>query len=167
MAVIDEHRNIRAMMDTIMWTEGTNIGSSNDGYDRLVNGRDKPGGVLMPKVFTDFSDHPNKKVWVNTLIQYSTAAGRYQILYRYWPFYKRKLALPDFSPLSQDRYVVQQFRERRAYDLLVAGKIRQAVYAIDNIWASLPSDKDTGYGQPQKSMDAVLSAFVEFGGLVK
>jgi len=150
-----------------MWAEGTNIGSSNQGYDRLVNGRDKPGGSLVPKVFTDFSDHPNVKVWVNTLNTYSTAAGRYQILYRYWPFYKRKLVLPDFSPLSQDKYVVQQFKERQAYELLKAGKIKQAVYAIDNIWASLPSDQNTGYGQPQKSIESVLAAFVEFGGLVK
>src|SRR3546814_197678 len=117
-------QNICAMLDAIAYTEGTDNASlrptgsamqpSNPYYDSAENphyGYDViVGGSLMPAtpsasdpgiVVTDYSKHPNKLVRLNAKLS-STAAGRYQILYRFWKHYQDQLDLPDFSPLSQN-----------------------------------------------------------------
>ncbi|OTD25460.1 protein lysB [Escherichia coli] len=44
----------------------------------------------------------------------------------FWPHYRKQLALPDFSPLSQDRLAIQLIRERGALDDIRAGRIERA-----------------------------------------
>ncbi|TRP85570.1 glycoside hydrolase family 24 protein, partial [Salmonella enterica] len=95
-----------------------------------------------PEIFTDYSDHPfahgrPAKVF-NRRGEKSTASGRYQQLYLFWPHYRKQLALPDFSPLSQDRLAIQLIRERGALDDIRAGRIERAISRCRNIWASLP-----------------------------
>ncbi len=68
----------------------------------------------------------------------STASGRYQQLYLFWPHYRKQLALPDFSPLSQDRLAIQLIHERGALDDIRVGRIERAISRCRNIWASLP-----------------------------
>ncbi|MGC7995735.1 lysozyme, partial [Salmonella enterica] len=74
----------------------------------------------------------------------STAAGRYQLLARYFDAYKKQLNLPDFSPASQDAIALQQIKERGALADVDAGRFDIAVGKVRNIWASLPG---AGYGQ--------------------
>ncbi|MCI4184301.1 glycoside hydrolase family 104 protein, partial [Dickeya dianthicola] len=93
--------------------------------------------------------------------QRSTAAGRYQQLYRYWPTYKKQLRLPDFSPASQDTLAIQLIRERRALDDVLAGRIACAIVACNNIWASLPG---AGYGQREHDAVRLLSVYQQAGG---
>lgn len=157
MAVIDASRaggtNIIAALDTIAFTEGTDITrqpTRDHGYDVLV------GGAL----FSDYSKHPNVLVKLNAKLS-STAAGRYQILYRYWEHYRKSLNLPDFGPLSQDLYAINQIRERGAIKLFQAGDIEAAFAKISNIWASLPG---AGYGQHEYSFDTVKAIYVMKGG---
>ena len=148
----------KAYLDTLAWCEGTSSSkyTKNNGYDIIV------GGLDSPNRFTDYSKHPEITVHVKGKL-YSTAAGRYQLLKKYWIAYSKLLKLPDFSPASQDAIALQQIRERRALDLINSGQIEAAVKATNNIWASLPGSP---YGQPTKTMEQFIAKFKEFGGTV-
>ena len=101
MPVINTHQNIAAFLDMLAVSEGTanHPLTKNRGYDVIVTGLDG-----KPEIFTDYSDHPfahgrPAKVF-NRRGEKSTASGRYQQLYLFWPHYRKQLALPDFSPLQ-------------------------------------------------------------------
>lgn len=146
-------RNVLAFLDMLGVSEGTDDGrqeTKDDGYDVLVGG----------KLFTGYADHPNVLVKLSPTLS-STAAGRYQILYRYWPHYRALLKLPDFGPLSQDRYAVQQFKEQRAIADIQAGRFDEAVAKVRNIWASLPG---AGYGQHEQKIERLRDAYARAGG---
>ena len=146
-------RNVLAFLDMLAVSEGTDDGrqpTRDDGYDVLVGG----------KLFNSYADHPNVLVKLSPTLS-STAAGRYQILYRYWPHYKALLKLPDFGPLSQDRYAVQQLKEQRALADIQAGRFDKAVAKVRNIWASLPG---AGYGQHEQKIERLRDAYVRAGG---
>lgn len=146
--------NVCAFLDMLAWSEGTDIPSQptrNHGYDVVV------GGGL----FEDYSKHPNRLIALPRLGISSTAAGRYQLLYRYWLAYSKLLKLPDFSPISQDRIAIQQIRERRAIPLILAGDLPAAIKACSNIWASLPG---AGYGQHEHKYDTLRAAYLLSGG---
>ncbi|SFF05146.1 glycoside hydrolase family 24 protein [Paracidovorax wautersii] len=148
--------NVCAVLDMLAWSEGTDNGrqATNDrGYDVVV------GGGL----FTGYADHPRRLVDLPRLGIKSTAAGRYQLLSRYWDAYRRQLGLPDFGPLSQDLVAIQQIRERRALELIQAGRIVDAVSRIRNIWASLPG---AGYGQNEHKLPNLIAAYQRAGGVV-
>ena len=151
MARINEHPNVVAFLDMLAWSEGT-IGKGDDGYNDIVD----PAGF-----FTDYSTHPNLLVQVNAKIK-STAAGRYQLLARYYEPYRKQLGLPDFSPVSQDKIAIQQIKERKAYQLIIAGKITDAISRCSNIWASLPGNT---YGQRQHKLADLIRIYQRFGGI--
>ncbi|HBZ7826215.1 TPA: glycoside hydrolase family 104 protein, partial [Klebsiella pneumoniae] len=90
-----------------------------------------------------------------------TASGRYQQLYLFWPHYQKQLALPDFSPVSQDRLAIQLIRERGALEDLQQGRIERAISRCRNIWASLPG---AGYGQREHSLDKLVALWRKAGG---
>lgn len=145
-----------AFLDMIAWSEGTDNGrqpTKNHGYDVLV------GGAL----FSSYADHPRILVPLPRLGIKSTAAGRYQLLARYYDAYKKTLGLTDFSPLSQDLIAIQQIRERRALPLIQMGQFDEAVAAVSNIWASLPG---AGYGQHEHKLLNLQVAFENAGGVV-
>ncbi|MCE9886191.1 glycoside hydrolase family 24 protein [Obesumbacterium proteus] len=145
----------KAFLDMLAWSEGTDKPgqpTKNHGYDVIV------GGAL----FSDYSDHPRKLVTLNPKLK-STAAGRYQLLSRWWDAYRKQLGLKDFSPASQDAVALQQIKERRALELIDAGDIRQAIDRCSNIWASLPG---AGYGQFEHKADNLIAKFKEAGGTV-
>lgn len=54
------------------------------------------------QLFHDFADHPRVRVPLRSG-NYSTAAGRYQMLGSTWDYAARELGLKDFSPENQDR----------------------------------------------------------------
>lgn len=146
----------KAFLDMLAWSEGTDNGrqpTKNHGYDVIV------GGAL----FSDYSDHPRQLVDLPRLKIKSTAAGRYQLLARYWDAYRKQLGLKDFSPASQDAVALQQIKERRALELIDSGDIRQAIDRSSNIWASLPG---AGYGQFEHKADNLIAKFKEAGGTV-
>ncbi len=94
----------------------------------------------------------------------STAAGRYQLLSRWWDAYRKQLGLKDFSPKSQDAVALQQIKERGALPMIDRGDIRQAIDRCSNIWASLPG---AGYGQFEHKADSLIAKFKEAGGTVR
>lgn len=93
----------KAFLDMVAWSEGTDNGrqpTRNHGYDVIVGG----------ELFTDYSDHPRKLVTLNPKLK-STAAGRYQLLSRWWDAYRKQLGLKDFSPESR-RITPMQTKQR-------------------------------------------------------
>lgn len=144
----------RAFLDMLAWSEGTSrIKGSDNGYNVIV------GGTL----FTGYADHPRKLIDLPRLGIKSTAAGRYQLLSRYWDAYRKQLGLKDFSPASQDTVALQQIKERKALADIDAGNISAAIQKCSNIWASLPG---AGYGQHEHKLDDLIGKFKEAGGVV-
>lgn len=149
--------NLSAFLDMLAWSEGTSTSKYTkcDGYDVIV------GGIDSPHTFTDFSKHPGVLVTVNSKGLKSTAAGRYQLLKRYYDSYTKSLGLKDFSPASQDAIAVQQIKEQRALDDVIHGRIPTAIEKCSNIWASLPG---AGYGQREHNLTNLLEKYVHAGG---
>ncbi|MGM3159966.1 glycoside hydrolase family 24 protein [Dickeya undicola] len=154
--------NLIAFLDMLAFSEGTATHplTRNRGYDVIVTGIDG-----NPEIFTDYHDHPFAngrpgKIF-NKQGQRSTAAGRYQQLYRYWPAYKTQLALPDFGPDSQDTLAIQLIREQRALDDITQGRLTSAITRCNNIWASLPG---AGYGQREHNTERLVAVYQQAGG---
>jgi muramidase (phage lysozyme) len=149
-------QNLLAFLDMLAWSEGTDHPRQrtlDQGYDVIVGG----------SLFAGYADHPRKLIALPKLGIKSTAAGRYQLLSRYYDAYKRQLGLADFSPVSQDMIAIQQIRERRALPDIQAGRIAQAIAKCRNIWASLPG---AGYGQHEHKLDDLLAHYVAAGGVL-
>lgn len=149
---------LQAFLDLIAYSEGTSTSevTLNNGYDVIVT------GVNGPSIFTDYSDHPfangGSVVVRHVPLLVSTAAGRYQLLARYWSVYKTQLSLPDYSPASQDAVAIQQIKERHALPLIESGDIQGVITACSNIWASLPGND---YAQGGHAMDDLLAKYQE------
>lgn len=149
--------NRQAFLDTIAFSElGEKLlAISDNGYNVIVGSTPK-----KPILFNSYADHPRRLIKINDKLS-STAAGRYQLLARYFDPYKKLLGLKDFSPASQDAIALQQIKERRALDDIDAGRFDVAVSKVRNIWASLPG---SGYGQHEHKLDTLMAKFVEKGG---
>lgn len=145
------NERLAAFLDMLAFSEGTDDGrqtTHNRGYDVIVGG----------SLFTDYSDHPRKLVSLPRLGVSSTAAGRYQILSRYFDVYKMQLGLPDFSPASQDKIAIQLIKECKALADIDAGHIEDAIRKCRSRWASLPG---AGYGQKEHKLEKLLAVYQE------
>jgi muramidase (phage lysozyme) len=149
MARLAVSRNLGAFLDMLAHSEGT-AGKGDDGYNVIV------GGAL----FDGYADHPRILVKLRANLS-STAAGRYQLLARYFDPYKKLLGLKDFSPESQDSIAIQQIKECRALQAIEAGDFGNAVDKCKHIWASLPG---AGYGQMEHSLTTLIAAYLNAGG---
>lgn len=142
--------NLKAFLKMISVSEGT-AGLGDDGYNVVV------GGTL----FYNYGDHPRKRVWIERIKNFSTAAGRYQIMQRYFDAYKEQLHLPDFSPASQDAIAVQMIKECKATQDIEEGRIEAAIAKCKSRWASFPG---AGYGQAENKMAKLIKAYTDAGG---
>ena len=148
------HPNVAAFLDMIAFSEGTDNGrqpTKDRGYDVVVGGQ----------LFASSADHPRKLVPLPKLKINSTAAGRYQLLSKYFDAYRKQLGLADFSPAAQDKIAIQQIRERRALAAIEAGDFVKAVSLVKNIWASLPG---AGYGQHEHKLVDLAAVYQRKGG---
>lgn len=144
-------QNLKAFLDMIAHSEGT-LGRGDDGYNVLVGGR----------LFKGYADHPRELVEVSRGLK-STAAGRYQILARYYDAYKKLLHLKDFGHTSQDAIAIQMIKEQGALAEVEAGRFDEAVSRCRNIWASLPG---AGYGQHENKLADLRAAYTLAGGIL-
>lgn len=149
--------NVLRFLDLVAFSEGTStMKASDDGYNVLY------GGGL----FHGYADHPRRKLTfpINGKSVTSTAAGRYQLLERYWDAYRASLRLAGgFTPENQDRIALQQIREQKALDDIKAGRIQQAIAKCSNIWASFPGNT---YGQNPHRLDKLLAQWAKLGGVL-
>lgn len=158
---------IRAMLDTIGFTEGTGLN-----YGKVVNGtvigqnkKNMPYDTTLvagaKNVTTyDMAQHPNVKVQVNKNLV-SSAAGRYQFLSGTWNNLSQKLGLTNFHADTQDIAAVQLMKERNMIEPLLNGDLQTAINRGANEWASLPkADGNGAYaGQNAKSFEAIQNAY--------
>lgn len=151
--------SLKSFLDLISWSEGTSTSpvTQDDGYDVIVS------GVLGPARMTDYDDHPfapqygRAHVVVRQVpLLVSTAAGRYQLLYRWWTPYKKLLGLVDFDHEAQDAVAVQQIKERGALEHIADGDPGSAILACSNIWASFPGN---AYGQFAHSLEKLIAKY--------
>jgi muramidase (phage lysozyme) len=150
--------NLRAFLDMIATSElgARLLVASDNGYNVLVGST-----ADHPRLFSSYADHPRQLIDLPRLGIKSTAAGRYQLLARYFDPYKQQLGLRDFSPASQDAIAVQQIRERKALVYVEAGRFDDAVARCSAIWASLPG---ATYGQHTNDLADLRRAYTKAGG---
>lgn len=161
MARINEHPNICAFLDMIAHSEigPALLAASDDGYNVIVGSTAK-----APILFDDYSKHPARLITPPLICVPSTAAGRYQLLSKYFPVYRDQLRLPDFGPESQDRIAIQLIKECKAYNLVIVGDIENAIVQCRSRWASLPG---AGYGQHENKVEDLLNAYSAAGGSIQ
>lgn len=149
--------NLHKFLALTAYSEGTSTSAitQDDGYDIIVSGVDGPERT------SDYSQHPfaNRAAKLVKPGLYSTAAGRYQILFRFWKVYQQQLGLPDFGHDSQDAVAIQMIRERKALPLIESGHIEQAISACANIWASFPGND---YQQNAHSIEKLMQHWATF-----
>lgn len=148
--------NQKAFLDTVAISElGVGlIAVSDNGYNVLVGST-----AQHPILFNDYSTHPH----IYNAKFNSTAAGRYQLLYRYYAPYKALLHLNAFTPEEQDAIALQQIKECRAMPDIEAGHFNLAVVKCAHIWASLPG---ANYGQHENKLDDLRTAYLAAGGAI-
>lgn len=140
----------------IAYSEGTSkIPNSDDGYRVIVGST-----INHPILMSSYENHPHIFEHISKTLA-STAAGRYQLLAKYYDVYKVQLHLPNFSPESQDIIALQQIKECHALDDIDAGDILSAIHKCAHIWASLPG---AGYGQHEQKTVDLLAAYHNAGG---
>lgn len=152
--------NVLAFLDMLAVSELGNdlLAVSDDGYNVVVGSTAK-----RPALFASYSDHPRRLIYLPTLRIKSTAAGRYQILARYFDHYKKQLGLSNFGPINQDRIALQLIRECKALDDIKRGDVAAAIRKCRSRWASLPG---AGYGQNEHSLVDLVAAYSAAGGKV-
>ena len=149
-------KNMQAFLDMIAHSE---IGpimlampETDNGY-RVIVGSTPKKLILMDNYVT----HP--QLYQKSMN--SDAAGRYQFMGRYWPFYRRQLGLLDFGPESQDKWARQLIRECGATQAVEEGRFPLAVELCKSRWASFPG---AGYSQPEHSLASLQDAYTKAGG---
>ncbi len=154
-------KNVEAFLDMLALSEigPAMLAASDDGYNVIVGSTPEQPILLptLPSGLPDYSHHPDEY----EAAENSTAAGRYQILYRYAVAYQASLSLPDFSPVSQDLIAVQLIHEVGAYMGLLAGAWTQAVQRCASRWASLPG---SDYDQHERTLSQLQGWYVKAGG---
>lgn len=136
----------RAALDTIAWAEG---GIS---YNTLYGGGTFSG-----------SQHPNRAITAGGYT--STAAGRYQFLYRTWIEVKNRLGLADFTGPNQDIAALDLISQRGQLQKLLNGDFEGMLKGLGCAWAALPYST---CGQKMRPLNQTLnyynSALRVYGG---
>lgn len=136
----------RAALDTIAWAEG---GKS---YFTLYGGGSFSG-----------SQHPNRAITSGPYT--STAAGRYQFLYRTWIEIQRRLGLPDFTARSQDIAALDLINQRGQLGKLLNGDFEGMMKGLGCAWAALPYATCGQTRRPlAQTMDYYRRALAVYGG---
>lgn len=156
-----EHPNVRAFLRVIRHGES----SQDQSAYRWLFGSTPSN----PKLFDSFAAHPRVKTYEkydgqfikNGKLDYTTAAGAYQIVGSTWDECVEALGLPDFSPESQDLAAVYLIDRRHALGDLLEGRVTDSINKLGQEWASLPSAK---YGQPIVKLEEALKVYQAYGG---
>lgn len=156
-------RNVSAFLSMIAKAEGT-INGPNNGYDVLFGwpaaGRTFDANAAIndhPRLKFPFTDKTGKS-------NLSSAAGRYQInAPTYDDFVPKRGLMRGFTPAHQDAIVIGILERDGALNDVRAGRLPQAIATARRRWASLPG---AGYNQPERSLDYITAAYINFGGAV-
>ncbi len=130
-------------LEILAYAEGTRDKGRADGYNVMFGHRNVSSCV----------SHPNR-VYCDGIC--STAAGRYQFLYKTW----KSLKLPTFKPENQARGAITLIKRRKVTlrndSALSATEFKSALDKLSYEWASLPPGR---YGQPNKSVSQLWTVY--------
>lgn len=155
--------NEQAFLQAIRKAEGTD---GDRGYQTLFGYR----------YFDDYSDHPRSPAQFTDsqgVRKWTSAAGAYQIMaisplpgggstkVDTWDKISAKLGLVDFTPASQDAAALGLIDEKGALNDVRAGRFDTAIAKVRKVWASLPG---AGYGQPERDLATLRTAYLNAGG---
>jgi lysozyme len=144
--------NTRAFLSMLSAAEGTGA----HGYYTLFGGQP----------FLELDTHPGVRTWGEWTepgkMNYTTAAGRYQITLTTWRRLAAKMGLADFSPATQDAMALELLREAGAAEDVRAGRFDAALQKVSGLWASLPYSRAP---QAHRSPDFVADAYEAAGGV--
>ena len=150
---------VRAMLDVIVYAEGT-----GDDYGKIANGIVKKSPYYPELIgqknvkITNFSRHP--EISVDYGPKWTTAAGRYQFLYKTWKDVGGDNY--DFSPRSQDIIAVKLMKRRKMIEPILKGNITEAINRGAPEWASFPMENGKSYhNQPVKKIEELLKIYNE------
>jgi muramidase (phage lysozyme) len=149
--------NEQAYLDMVAACEGTNY---DDGYRALFGFTPSNGRIFD----NGYATHPNIRVPYTMLDgtqTYSTAAGRYQIIFATFRDLQQKLGTVDFTPTTQDLMALRLISDAGAGADVREGHLQAAIDATSGIWASLPASH---YAEPKRSYDFAVAAYTEAGG---
>ena len=137
-------RTERALLDTIAFAEGTRD-HGKDGYNV----------TFAYRYFDDCQVHPNQTICSGSLC--STAAGRYQFLYKTY----QGLKLPNFWPEQQERGALALIARRGVELPPGAMSATQFANALDRLsyeWSSLPPGR---YGQTRRTLQQIRDEYCQ------
>jgi muramidase (phage lysozyme) len=158
-----EDANVAAGLAMIRFAEGT---KGANGYRTMFGYRYFNDFADHPREPAQFTDKQGRRLW-------TSAAGAYQFMavspipgggstkVDTWDRLQRKLALPDFSPASQDAAAIELINEAGALNDLKAGRFGAFVTKCSRTWASLPG---AGYAQPERKLADLQTAYINAGG---
>jgi len=154
--------NLTAFLHTLARCEGTD---TPEGYRAFFgyHPRYNPSAVFIAPPWV----HPNKRTpftQTDGLPNYTTAAGRYQMLYRTATRLRAKLNIVAedwFAPSYQDVMAMELISECKAMSDVKNGNIPTALLKCAPVWASLPGSV---YKQPKRDLDFAIAAFTDSGG---
>lgn len=94
-------------------------------------------------------------------MDYSTAAGAYQIIYNTYLATSKLAGVTDFSPTSQDAMAVWLLKGCGALTHIITGNFDEAIRRASGTWASLPY---TDSKQAHITVAAAKAAYLQAGG---
>lgn len=167
---LEELQRARSDANVQAWLRLLRLGESSPDTDeayRALFGW-KPGNG---KTFEDLSTHP--RIALMSGWGWTSAAGAYQAMAvvpgkvktdtwdgcAAWCQARRHTL--TMQPDDQDLFAVWCTARRGALDLVLNGRIVEAMDACKLEWASLPGST---YGQPTKAADKLLAVYTRFGG---
>lgn len=142
--------NARDYLNMLAASEGT-ASRGDRGYNVMFRG----------DLVNDYSRHPNM---VHTYIDKngkqgkSTAAGRYQFLYKTYEEMAKKLGITDFSPESQDKVAIALMLEK-GVDFDDGADFGANLRKINNVWTSLAGSSLGAQYHSTRSFQQNLDAF--------
>lgn len=151
--------NRQAFLDMLAACEGT---AGPDGY-RALFGYTATNGKIFDNCYIDHPGIKSPFVQTDGVLNYSTAAGRYQLILPTWRELKKKLGLVAFTPADQDAAALELIRSTGALADIDSGFLQAAMDKCARIWASLPAST---YPQPKRSYAFAAAAYTEAGGII-
>jgi muramidase (phage lysozyme) len=168
-------QRIQVFLDLIAWSEGTDFKNKSVGYDLLMWGISSDGTTKYTGSYVSYGKPNTLEKWGRSYIQgdvnlknhpnifikwkkgsnddpnnFSTAAGRYQILANTWNTIATQYNLNDFTPSSQDNACIVLLE--RAIPYLKTGEWDKAIISLNKLFPSLAQSgyKDqTSFSLPQ------------------